>query len=167
MAGTKNSGRKRLPTAIKELKGTLQNCRENKQAPKPGRATDFSPPAHLDEIGAAEYVSKAELLDRLGVFKEGDSAALAAYADAYSRWVRAVKIINRDGLLIESKGQQVRNPVLSGLNNAVDQMHRFLTEFGLTPASRSKIKVDDKPKKNEWEMFSDQSNAPTVTASIQ
>lgn len=166
MAGTKNSGRKRLPTAIKELKGTLQNCRENKQAPKPGRASSFDPPAHLDEIAAAEYVSKAELLDRLGVFKEGDSMALAAYADAYSRWVRAVRIVNRDGLLIESKGQQVRNPVLTGLNNAVEQMYRFLTEFGLTPASRSKIKVDDKPKKNEWELFTD-GNAPTVTASVQ
>lgn len=154
MPGTSNSGRKRLPREIKQLKGTLQNCRENKQQPKPSKASCLDPPAHLNELAKTEYSRKAELLDRLGVFKEGDDVALAAYADAYSRWVNAVEIYNRTGPLVKDKrGNPVRNPIIYSLNNAIDQMYKFLVEFGLTPISRSKVRVDDKPKENEWDMF--------------
>lgn len=155
MAGNSRSGAKKLPKEIKELKGTLRPWRENKNAPQPGRALVLEPPAHLNEIAAAEYAKKAELLDRLGVFKEGDDVALASYAEAYARWVEAVKVINADGMIIYGKNEMpMRNPALYIINNSLDQIHKFLVEFGLTPASRSKIKVDTKPKENEWEVFS-------------
>jgi len=171
MAGTRRSGRKETPPSIKDLKGTRRKWRENQNRPEPGRASDFSPPAHLDEIGAAEYVSKAELLDRLGVFKEGDSAALAAYADAYSRWVHASKVVQMSkdkGYLIKGKrGEVMRNPALIVVNGALEQMYRFLTEFGLTPASRARVKADDKPKNNEWDMFSSSDSMPAANSNIQ
>lgn len=170
MSGTSKSGRKKLPTSIKEMRGTLQNCRENKDAPKPGRASILEPPAHLNAIAAAEYMRKAELLDRLGVFKEGDDVALAAYADAYARWVKAVEMYNKTGPLVkDKKGNPTRNPVGFAINHAVDTMYRFLTEFGLTPASRTRIKVDTKPTENEWEMFSsgDLSKSETASQEIQ
>ncbi|MBO4334430.1 MAG: phage terminase small subunit P27 family, partial [Desulfovibrio sp.] len=166
MSGTSKSGRKRLPAGIKELKGTLQNCRENKLAPKPGKTT-LEPPAYLNDIAAVDYRRKAELLDRLGVFKEGDDVALSAYAEAYSRWIDAVEHLRQNGQILTGKdGQPMRNPVLFNINNALDQMYKYLTEFGLTPVSRSRVKVDDKQKQNEWEMFS--SNAdPMQKKSIQ
>lgn len=155
MPGTSKSGRKKIPASIKEMKGTLRPWRENKNAPKPERISMLDPPKHLNEIAAAEYIKKAELLDRLGVLKEGDDVALAAYAEAYARWVKAVEIYNKTGPLVKDKnGNPVRNPVGYAINNAVETMYRFLTEFGLTPASRTKIKVDNKPKENEWEEFS-------------
>ena len=166
MPGTSRSGRKKIPASIKEMKGTLQNCRENKDAPKPGRASILEPPAHLNEIAAAEYARKAELLDRLGVFKEGDDVALAAYADAYARWVHAVELYNKTGPLVkDKKGNPARNPIAYAINNAVDTMYRFLTEFGLTPASRTRIKVDTKPSENEWEVFSSGDLSKTEMAS--
>lgn len=167
MPGTSSSGRKRIPKEIKELKGTLRPHRENKQQPTPAKASCLDPPAHLNEVAKAEYSRKAELLDRLGVFKEGDDVALAAYADAYSRWVKAVEIYNKTGPLVKDKsGNPARNPIIYSLNNAVDQMYKFLVEFGLTPISRTKIKVDDKPKENEWEMFG-ASAQPAQKISIQ
>ena len=171
MAGTRKSGRKEIPPTMKDLKGTRRPDRENPDRPQPGRATDFSPPAHLDEIAAAEYVSKAELLDRLGVFKEGDSMALAAYADAYSRWVHASKVVQMSkdkGYLIKGKRNEVmRNPALIVVNSALDQMYKFLTEFGLTPASRARVKADSESKVSEWDMFSNSQDMPVANSSIQ
>lgn len=155
MSGTSKSGRKKIPESIKNLKGTYRACRENKEAPKPEKASMLEPPSYLNPIAAEEYRRKAELLDRLGVFKEGDSVALAVYAEAYARWVKAVELHNKSGpLLKDKKGMPVRNPVSYAINNAVETMYRFLTEFGLTPASRCRIKVDTKATENEWENFS-------------
>ena len=166
MAGKSNCGRKTIPAEIKKLKGTHRPWRDNKEAPTPGKAVDLTPPEYLTPLAAEEYVRKAELLDRLGVFKEGDDAALASYAEAYARWVEAVKIINKDGMIIYGKnGMPMRNPALYVINNSLDQIHKFLVEFGLTPASRSKIKVDTKPKENEWEQFSSGDLSKTETAS--
>lgn len=170
MSGTSRSGRKKIPASMKEMKGTLRPWRENKDAPKPGKASILEPPAHLSPVAAEEYKRKAELLDRLGVFKEGDDVALAAYADAYARWVNAVELYNKTGPLVkDKKGNPARNPIGYAINNAVDTMYRFLTEFGLTPASRTRIKVDAKPTENEWEMFSsgDLANAETQNQKLQ
>lgn len=166
MAGTSNSGRKELPKEIKQLKGTLRNFREKgKNPPKPGKATSLEPPEYLNAIAKEEYRRKAELLDRLGVLKDGDCVALAAYADAYARWVHCVGVMNTEGGIIAGKdGQPIRNPITYNLNNALDQMYKFLTEFGLTPVSRSKVRVDDEPKKNEWEMFTGSADVVQKTA---
>ena len=170
MAGTRKSGRKEIPPSVKDLKGTRRPWDENKERPLPDRASDFTPPPHLDEIGATEYAKKALLLDKLGVFKEGDEAALACYADAYSRWVHASKIVNATkgkGYLIKSKsGCLVRNPALAVVNQSFDQMYKFLTEFGLTPASRSRVKADGEKKMSEWDMFT-QNETPTEKMQVQ
>lgn len=152
--GREKSGRKAVPKGLKLLKGTFQSCRENKDAPQPGRGT-LQAPAHLTPVAAAEYERKAELLDRLGVFTEADDAALAIYAAAYGRWVEAEKKLAKLGNIVKSpKGDAMRNPYAYVLNNAVDQMYHFLTEFGLTPASRQRVKVERKDATSEWQIFS-------------
>ena len=154
MAGNANSGRKPLPKEIKKLRNTLRNFRENHDAPQPPRSSNLEPPSYLGALASAEYIRKAELLHKMGVFCEGDDVALAAYAEAYARWVNAVKTLKRTGPLIEgSDGVIVRNPILMVLNSSMEQMHKFLTEFGLTPVSRTRIKVDSQNKDTEWSDF--------------
>jgi P27 family predicted phage terminase small subunit len=86
-----------------------------------------------------------ELID-LGLLTVVDRAALAAYCSAWGRWVEA-----EEHLLIESmvfkapSGYPVISPWWSIANKAMEQMHRFLTEFGLSPASRTRIKGSVKP----------------------
>jgi P27 family predicted phage terminase small subunit len=41
-----------------------------------------------------------------------------------------------------TNGNLIISPLLSVSNKAMEQMHKFLTEFGMTPASRSRIIVD-------------------------
>ena len=163
-------GRKTLPKEIKKLQGTYRNFRENHEAPDPKKANSLEPPEFLNELAKEEYRRKAALLDKLGIFREGDDVALAAYAEAYARWVDAVRRYNATGPLVKSKrdgGLPARNPLCYVINASLEQMHKFLVEFGLTPVSRTRIKVDDKPKVNEWDMFSSSENMPVANSNIQ
>lgn len=86
----------------------------------------------------------ARRLAKLGLLTEIDGAALAAYCTAYGRWVEAERNVQKYGtvMLSPDKGWPVQSPYLSIANKAMEQMHKFLTEFGMTPSSRSRIQVE-------------------------
>ena len=135
------AGRKPLPTKLKMLKGTAQKCRVNPNEPELAPALP-EPPAFLGETAREEWLRKAPVLARMGVLTEGDDAALAAYCQAFERFVEAERKIRQSGLLIKTTGGNViQNPLVGVANRAIEIMHKFLTEFGLTPASRAKVKV--------------------------
>jgi P27 family predicted phage terminase small subunit len=56
----------------------------------------------------------------------------------------AEKRIQETGAVIKSpkSGFPIQNPFVGVANTALDQMRKFLIEFGLTPASRSRITLD-------------------------
>lgn len=167
MPGTSASGRRGLPKEMKELKGTLRKHRV-RDAPNPDIATDdeMRPPKFLDAAGKKEYKAKAELLKKLGVFREGDNVALAAYASAYSQWKAGMEDINANGIIVtDFKGAKVQNPAVLVVNKALDAMRHFIVEFGLTPASRQRLKVEKKEEKNEWDMFGEKPAQPPVVVS--
>ena len=47
-----------------------------------------------------------------------------------------------------SKGNFIQNPLIGIANRALDLMHKYLTEFGLTPSSRTRI-VAEPPARRE------------------
>jgi P27 family predicted phage terminase small subunit len=86
-----------------------------------------------------------------GILTPVDTAPLAAYCQAYGRWVQAEKVIaamaERDeltkGLMIKSaKGNPIPNPLVGIANVALRDMVRIAAEFGMTPSARSRIKVE-------------------------
>lgn len=73
---------------------------------------------------------------------EADRAALAMYCQAYSRWVEAETLLREKGTVVKSpSGSAMLNPYLSVANKAMEQMKGFLSEFGMTPASRARIQL--------------------------
>lgn len=81
---------------------------------------------------------------RLNLLTIVDRAALAAYCQAWGRWVEAEANIQRFGAVIKTpKGLPLVNPYLRIAERAIDQMRKFLVEFGMTPSSRSRIKGSD------------------------
>ena len=85
----------------------------------------------------------------------GDDAALAAYCQAFERFVEAERKIRQSGLLIKTTGGNViQNPLVGVANRAMEIMHKFLTEFGLTPSSRTRVAANPAGKENaEWAGF--------------
>ena len=135
------AGRKPLPTHLKLVKGTARPHRLNKDEPKPTVAQPEAP-AHLDERAKAKFVAMAEMLARHGVMTELDTGALARYAVVWCRWVDAEAEIKRRGPVVKTEGGNViQNPFLAVANKCLLQMAQIESEFGLTPSSRSRIRM--------------------------
>jgi P27 family predicted phage terminase small subunit len=92
----------------------------------------------------------------LGIISKLDRAAIAAYCDAYSRWVEAATQIQQYGLIFKApSGYPMPSPYLAILHTALDQMRAFLTEFGMTPSSRSRVKVANPKQRDLFGEFLD------------
>ena len=147
------AGRKPKPTAIKKLQGNPGKRPLNKAEPQPKKECPDIP-SHLDLEAIAEWERIVPELLILGILTRIDRAALAAYCMAYSRWVKAEKLIAEKGTLYKTKsGNIMTSPALWVANKAMEQMHKFLTEFGMTPSSRSRIKVSVKIAEDPYEDF--------------
>jgi P27 family predicted phage terminase small subunit len=99
------------------------------------------PPDHLDAGALAEWSRIVAELAMIGLITRPDRAALAAYCVAYSRWVTAEQKIAELGTLLmrTAAGSVAQSPYLTISNRAMELMHKFLTEFGMTPVSRTRL----------------------------
>jgi P27 family predicted phage terminase small subunit len=132
-------GRKPKPTAFRRLAGNPGKRAWNHAEPKPPNEMPECP-AHLTDAARAEWHRLAETLNAIGVLTMVDRAALAAYCQAWGRWVEAEeKMQELPTMLKTPSGYVQQNPWLSVANKQLELMHRFMTEIGLTPASRSRI----------------------------
>jgi len=139
------AGRRPKPTALKELQGNPGKRRLNANEPRPGGIPKC--PSHLDAGARREWRRISVELIALGLLTGVDTAALAAYCMAYSRWAAAEKSLQKFGPVIKSpkSGYPIQNPFLGVANVAMDQMRKFATEFGLTPSSRTRLSIDSAP----------------------
>jgi P27 family predicted phage terminase small subunit len=133
------AGRKPTPTAQKIVTGNPGHRALNKSEPTPAPEIPVCPD-HLDTIARAEWDRITPELLALGILTRIDRAALSAYCSAWSRWVEAENNLRKTGTLIKTpSGYPIQNPYLGIANTAIDMMRKFLTEFGMTPSSRSRI----------------------------
>jgi P27 family predicted phage terminase small subunit len=141
------AGRRPKPTALKALAGNPGKRALNKTEPQPKPGIP-SCPKHLDAEARREWKRISAELTTLGMISHMDRAALAAYCGAWSRWVHAESQIQKFGAVIKSpkSGFPIQNPYCGLANTSVDQMRKFAVEFGLTPASRSRLHVEPKDK---------------------
>ena len=141
------AGRKPLPTHLKLVKGTARPHRMNKAEPKPVVAVP-TPPDHLDEEAQAKFTVMAEMLARHGVMTELDTGALARYVVIWRRWIEAEQEVKRRGHVVKTSNDNIiQNPFLAVANKCLAQMHQIESEFGLTPSSRSRIRMAEPAEK--------------------
>jgi len=94
-------------------------------------------------VAREEWKRISKRLHRQKLLTENDGSALAAYCIAYERWADAEEKLRKFGTVIKSpRNFLVQSPYLSISNRAMEQMLRVLTEFGMTPSSRSRIDID-------------------------
>lgn len=145
------AGRRPTPNALKLLNGNPGKRPLNANEPKPAPIAPKCP-GHLDAAARREWKRIGPELESLGLLTRIDMAALAAYCQSYSRWIEAEKMIRKHGMLIKSpNGYPQVSPFLTVVNKSIDQMRAFLTEFGMTPAARSRIDVKPVEDKDDME----------------
>ena len=103
-------------------------------------------PAHLIGEARKEWFRIGRQLVTYGLVTEVDKAALAAYCQAWARWVEAEEQLSKFGTVIKSpNGFPVQSPYLPIANKALEQMTRLLVEFGMSPSSRSRVEIRPQP----------------------
>ena len=136
------SGRRAVPTKLKLLAGNPGKRPLNDQEPAPDVVLP-EPPEHLSDEAQREWRRVGGLLVSLGLVSELDRAALAGYCQAWGRWAEAEEALRQYGVVVKSpSGFPMQSPFLAVANKALEQMRGFLVEFGMTPASRSKVRAE-------------------------
>lgn len=134
-------GRKPKPASLRKLQG---NPGKRPLPESPASVSDELPtcPAHLGKIASEEWERVVALLGPAKLAPPEARAALAGYATAWQRWVEAEEKLKDQGPVVKSpNGYPIQNPYLSIANTALKQVKEFMTELGMTPSSRSRIKV--------------------------
>jgi P27 family predicted phage terminase small subunit len=135
-------GRKPTPTMLKVLSGNPGKRPLNEREPLAAQGLPEMP-AWLDGEALAEWGRITVDLADMGLLSKADRPALAAYCTAWSRWVDAEAQVKKYGAVVKSpdKGFPMKSPYLSIAEQSLETMRKLMVEFGLTPSSRSRIRV--------------------------
>lgn len=159
-------GRPRKPTALKALTGTLQPCRTNKKEPKPVAELPRMPKT-LKGTDAGSWSSLGKKLEAMKVITDMDAMSFELLCGTYAEYIGArnalwveigstgkyiyepmyeVSITNKDGST--SEYMKVR-PEVAIVSDTWRRLEKMLSNFGLTPASRSKVQTVGGDNKDE------------------
>lgn len=140
----KREGRK-LPTVIKERRGTLRSDRVNHEEPEfeNKEIIPLAPASIKTKLGQQLYVRCAAQLSGVGLLFETTFEYLERYCANYERIIECENMINTMGLIMQNdKGNWVKNPAVTVQNEAFTIFFNIGREFGFTPVSKSKLVAD-------------------------
>ena len=171
-------GRPPKPTALKALQGNPGKRPLNGNEPRPPAGT-VKPPSWLKGKARTAWRWLAAVLEEMGVLTTADPHALGLLCDAYAEYIEARAIVRKLGAVYESrvvkasskrvsleeeaKGEEEADtswsvmirprPEVAMAADAWRRIHRMLTEFGLTPSSRSKLHPVEAEEKDPFAEF--------------
>jgi len=135
-------GRKPKPTALKVLEGNPGKRPLNEKEPQPKRKAPRCP-SWLEPEAKKEWKRMAKTLETIGVLTQVDKAAFAGYCQAYARWKEAEEFLTQHGTIFKTPSGYIQQvPQVAIARNYLQIMKDFCSEFGLTPAARTRIKVE-------------------------
>lgn len=135
-------GHNAKPVQLHSIQGTVRADRKKPNTPAPPVADDLAPPPGLDYYGKWLWNKYAPILQRNDLFTEADALSLSTLCMAYSRWRKALKDLES----VTPKDETYRDIAIT-VEKAEHSMRLLGTEFGMTPASRSRISVSQKDDK--------------------
>jgi P27 family predicted phage terminase small subunit len=131
---TGNPGKRHLNTAEPRPEAVVPDC-----------------PLELGPVARREWDRLVGELAPLRILTHLDRAALAAYCGAYALWAEATEAIQKYGAMVKSpSGYPIQSPYVAIANRQTEIMMRIASEFGFTPASRSRIST---PSRSEPTLF--------------
>jgi len=100
-------------------------------------------PVFMSQPAQQVWRDLAPLLLQLGTLSLADGVALEALCNQIVYMRIAQESIDRDGILIETKNGPRKNPAMNVADGTLKQIRALLGEFGLTPASRTRIQSNN------------------------
>jgi P27 family predicted phage terminase small subunit len=129
------------PTAVKVISGTARADRINSNEPDYVLLRDIpEPPKYLSKVGRDVYYSTAEELLKLGILNRVSLSIFVMYCGQVAIHFEAIEKLSQTALLISDKGDNPKiNPYIKIANDSLMASVRIACEFGITPASSSKV----------------------------
>ncbi|MCU7917086.1 MAG: phage terminase small subunit P27 family [Candidatus Thiodiazotropha sp. (ex Epidulcina cf. delphinae)] len=155
-------GPKPLPSNVHRMRGNPSKKARSEltDAVQPEVAIPMAPD-HLLPEAKKEWRRISKELKLIGLVTKIDRAALAAYCQAWGRWVEAERKLKElgDYGLVETtpSGYKQMGVWLQISNRALDQMKSFMAEFGMSPSSRSRVTASP-----QLDMFPDDNNSSSA-----
>lgn len=139
-------GRKKLPTKIKEMQGTLDVSREVENEMQVDLVLQIpQPPELLSEIGKKEWYKVTNQLFNLNMLHNIDLRLIEAYCNEISLYIETEMMLrekgriqvfkNPDGTIKHAQAVPYQKIAKDALNTAL----KLATQFGLTPVARASI----------------------------
>ena len=143
-------GRKRLPTEVKKLNGTLRVDRVNKNEPV-YNLSSIDAPDWLDDLARDTWNWYCPLLVKQKILSEADLHNLEAFCSSYSRWRQAELDIKTNGIILyDLQMKPYKNPANTVIAEALKQLSVYGGSLGLDPSSRQKIVAPKGPGANPF-----------------
>lgn len=137
------------PTVIKRLRGNPGKRKLNEREPQPAAGKLPTAPRWLSEEARRQWRKVAGPLHRCGLLTEIDGMALGMLCESFAQYVEARRVVDQEGMLVESdKGNKYQHPAVGLMKSARVEVLKWAREFGMTPASRSRIALES-PKEEE------------------
>lgn len=152
------AGRKRKPDQLKLVEGTARPDRMNPDAPPANRGL-ASPPEWLSERAVEIFQNLSVILDGMGIASPDDVHALALLASRQEEIEICTAVIEDGGRTYaqmndDGSVKMMRaRPEVAMRNEAMRHAQSLLTDFGLTPAARSKVSAGKAPEENPFAAF--------------
>ncbi len=136
-------GTKPTPLILRQIRGTPGHHPQPTDVPEPEPARPEAP-EYLNDDAKKYWDELVDMLAGVGLMTSFDSKSMELFCEVYGRWRQATAEVADGGLIIRSKktGHLMQNPYLKVANKAHDQLVRLLAEFGMTPSSRTRTKVE-------------------------
>jgi P27 family predicted phage terminase small subunit len=109
-------------------------------------------PSHLGEVAKAKWNEILPLLQAVKVMTRADVEALARYCDTYEWWISTRAVLKKDGdtyPILNDAGEIkyiAQRPEVSIAHKLAAQLRQLESDFGLSPAARSSLKVEPDAK---------------------
>jgi P27 family predicted phage terminase small subunit len=149
------AGRKPKPTQMKVVQGTFRKDRANPCEPKPKKGMPPCPD-FLEGMARKEYFRIGRKLERIGILTEVDDLALIGLCQSWAEYLESTEQVRKTGMLVKApSGYPILNPYVTLANQALKRVKAFLTEFGMTPSSRTRVVAGPAHDSaaNEWKDF--------------
>lgn len=153
-------GRKRVPTKIKELRGTVQPCRAVENEMQVSVVASLpEPPLWLSEIGKEEWLKVTAELFNKNMLHQIDLRLLEAYCNALSLHIETEIMLREKGRIQVFKNEDgtIKHaqavPYQKIANDALDKALKIATQFGFTPSARATISQPNIIQQNQYNYF--------------
>lgn len=134
-------GPKKTPTAALVERGSRRGRKRQEEEVQFAVKTPPRPDWLADD--AAELWDEIyPILEDAGVLTVADRTALGMLCDQIAIYIRARKIVDKEGLVITGqKGNKVKNPAEVQMQKAWSHVMKGLAVFGMSPADRANVKA--------------------------